>query len=131
MTAKRFLSQYRYQETRLRARREEIARLRSLLTSGVSHVRDTPRGGASRPWTDTAARILELEERLQDDIERLLAAREAVEAAIGAVEDEQLRMILELRYLNGYGFGKIARTMHYSYDWAKHLHQRALRAVRL
>ncbi len=131
MTAKRYLSQVYYLDRRIETRLEEIARLRARLTAGVSNPSAEPHGTTVTDWTDTVARIAELESDIQAEIGELARVRTQVASVIAAVEDEKLRTVLELRYLGGKSFGKIARLMRYDYDYTRKLHGQALRSVKI
>lgn len=130
MTAKRYLSQAYYLDARINARVDEIARLRAHINRCVSHISDMPRGGHV-DWTDTAVRVMELENVLTAEVNELTRLEREIAAVIAAVQDDRYRTLLELRYRSFYSWEAIAVMMHYSYDHIIRMHGEALRAVKL
>jgi DNA-directed RNA polymerase specialized sigma subunit len=72
--------------------------------------------------------------RLQRELDRRIddAARYELEAMqrIDALEDPGQREVLCYRYLNGLGWKEIAVRMNLSQDWVKHMHGKALKALK-
>lgn len=72
--------------------------------------------------------------QLQQELDRRIdaAAKYELEAMrlIDALEDTGQRDVLRYRYLNGLGWKEIAVRMKYSQDWVKHVHGKALKALR-
>lgn len=64
-------------------------------------------------------------------IDELYAIKCEILNAINAVEDGTLRRLLELRYLQGETWERIAQSMHYSYKHIVHsLHPKALKKLK-
>lgn len=131
MTAKDYLSQARVLDQAINARLERIARLRALVSGRAARTDGMPRGGAGVDWTETIIKIDEMERALDRDIDRLIDLKREIAEAIAAVPDMRYRTLLEYRYLCGWGWRRIARTMNYSEDWTRHAHGRALQMVRV
>lgn len=129
MTAKRFLEQAYWLDKRIERRAEEAKRMRARLEKSNSHISDMPRGGNGQDWTEADIKVLEMEERICQEIARLCEIKRQIGEAIDAVDDGRYRMLLELRYRNYYTFEKIAVEMNYSYDRVKHMHLEALKKV--
>ena len=129
MTAKRFLEQAYWLDKRIERRAEEAARMRAKLEKSNSHISDMPRGGSGQDWTDAAIKVMELEERIRQEIARLCELKRQIGEAIDAVEDGRYRTLLEMRYRHYLSFEKIAVEMNYSYEWVKHMHKNALEKV--
>ena len=72
-----------------------------------------------------------MERALDRDIDRLIDLKREIAEVIAAVPDMRYRTLLEYRYLCGWGWRRIARTMNYSEDWTRHAHGRALQMVRV
>ena len=72
-----------------------------------------------------------MERALDRDIDRLIDLKREIAEVIAAVPDMRYRTLLEHRYLCGWGWRRIARTMNYSEDWTRHAHGRALQMVRV
>lgn len=130
MNAKRFLSRAYHIDQKIERRTEEAARLRSRLEKATAQLTGMPRGGNS-DWTDTEVKVLELEEQIKAEIERLCQVKREIREAIDAVEDARYRELLELRYIVGMRWERIAVEMNYAYDWIRHMHGEALKLVRV
>ena len=130
MTARDYLSQARVLDQAINARLERIARLRALVNGRAARTDGMPRGGTGIDWTDTVVKIDEMERALDRDIDRLIDLKREIAEAIAAVPDMRYRTLLEYRYLCGWSWRRIARTMNYSEDWTRHAHGRALQMVR-
>ena len=72
-----------------------------------------------------------MERALDRDIDRLIDLKREIAEVIAAVPDMRYRTLLEYRYLCGWSWRRIARTMNYSEDWTRHAHGRALQMVRV
>lgn len=131
MTARDYLSQARVLDQAINARLERIARLRALVNGRAARTDGMPRGGTGIDWTDTVVKIDEMERALDKDIDRLIDLKREIAEVIAAVPDMRYRTLLEYRYLCGWSWRRIARTMNYSEDWTRHAHGRALQMVRV
>lgn len=131
MTARDYLSQARELDQAINARLERIARLRALVSGRAARTDGMPRGGTGIDWTDTVVKIDEIERALDKDIDRLIDLKREIAEVIAAVPDIRYRTLLEYRYLCGWSWRRIARTMNYSEDWTRHAHGRALQMVRV
>lgn len=125
MNAKTYLSQARLLDARINARLEQAAHLRSALTRCVQPPRLAP-GGGPVDWTDTMHRVIELEEEINADIDRLAALRHTIEHAIAELDNPTHRALLEMRYLSGWDWRRIARALHYSDRQIWRMHAQAL-----
>lgn len=131
MTAKEFLEQARKADKAVNSKFEQVQRLRELAchTTGayggetVSHSRNVD------TLPNAVSRIMEAEERMNAEIDRLLAVKEQVQAVIDQVEDAEQRVLLEYRYLSFQAWNDIAVEMGYSLRWVYKLHGLALQAV--
>lgn len=134
MDIKQYLSQAQHIERNIEAKREDIARMRARLTDGTAQISDMPRasgsrGGGQRGLDDAIARIVEYEEYVNREIARLCDLKTEIRETIASVSNPVHRELLELRYINGYSWGRVAKTMHYSSDRIWHLHSDALKAL--
>lgn len=133
MTAKEYLNRYRSINYTIDAKLEQVARLRALAT------RVTPSYGGRKSNGSTSDRvghilagIERLEQEVNREIDRLISAAAEIRATISLLPDEHMRELLEMRYINGWSWRKIAAKMNYS---EKHLigylHKRALEEIDL
>lgn len=121
----KWLERARYADKRINALSEQAERIESRLHSGrMSSLTGMPRGG-SGDWTDQADKVL----LLRAEIARQEAIKTEVHQAICALSDPRYAMVLELRYINGYKWAKIARTIPCDERTATRWHGRALQKL--
>lgn len=133
MTAKEYLQQAYIIDRKIRLDIEKLAAARSALygktvrydTDGSKPV---PRGNAAE---NAVLRIVELEERLNAEIDSLTAKRHEIEQAVNAVTDEVQREVLTRRYLLYQKWETIAEEMNYSIQHIFRLHSLALKNMRV
>ena len=119
MTAKEFLRRARSVDRRVDEATERVERIRARLESGrMSSLTGMPRGG-SGDWTQTADRLIELEQAVNQRTRELVRWKLAALEAIRVVSDPRWAEVLELYYIDGYTWEKIAeivckdvRTVH-------------------
>jgi len=133
MTAKEYLSQYKDLNDSINAKLEQVAELRRKAQSVCSGSSD---GGShsSTPYDrigELTAKIVDLEQEINEDIDRSIDLQREIRAAIAAVPEARLRTLLELRYLNCLTLEEIAVRMGYCYMQICRLHGKALAAVKM
>lgn len=117
---------------RIEAREERIQHWRERVTSiTVDPSKEFVAGGSSgRGFEDLMLHIVVLEEEIKDEIIELASLeRETKQLIYELVENPNYRFLLELRYLNYLRWEEIAVRMHYTLDWTKKLHRRALHVM--
>lgn len=132
MTAKEYLSRYRFLNDGINAKLmqvEELRRKAQTVSSGSS-------GGAhsSQPYDRVGvitAKIVDLEREINEDIDRLVDIQREIRKCIAAVPEGGLRVLLEYKYLNCMTLEEIAVQMNYSYPQICRLHGRALQQVKM
>lgn len=130
MTAKEYLSRYRWLNDRINAQLEQAAELRrkaQTVSGGSGGTRGT------QPYDrigEITARIVDLEREITEEINAAVDVQREIAGAIAAVSDERLRTLLELKYINCLTLEEIAVRLHYSYKQVCRLHGMALAAVR-
>lgn len=126
MTAKEFLRRARNVDRRVDELSERLGRIRAKLEAGrMSTITGMPRGGAS-DWTATADRLIELELRVNAQIREMVRRKLEAIDAINAVEEDRLREVLELYYIDGFTWDQVAERMELDKRWVFRLHGRAL-----
>ena len=129
MTAKEFLRRVRDVDRRVDETIERAKRVRERLESGrLSRLTGLPRGGSS-DWTLTADRLIELEQRVNDQTRKLVRLKLAAMDAIKAVEEPRLCEVLELYYIDGFDWEYVAKRMCLDKRWVFRLHGKALMKV--
>lgn len=112
---------------------EEVSRLRSKLTRITQVLTTEPRGGGTiyGKTEEILAKIVDLENEIDADIDQLVAIRDEIKAVIESVEDDRERLLLQYRYLDGKTFEWIAVEMNYSWRQIHRLHSQALTNLKM
>lgn len=126
-----YLAQARHIDGLIQAKLEQIARLRASITRGTAMLSDMPSGGPMRDWTDTAARVADMETELREQINLMIDIKGEITEAIMTVPDMELRTLLNYRYLTGWSWGRIADAMHYDRATIWRKHKEAMAAVKI
>lgn len=109
---------------------EEIQRWRSIAERTTGFMKLVPAGSdAGRSLETAVEQINELAGQLGKRRQAAVQLRQTVETAIDGVEDEQLRDLLRMRYIDDITWEQIAVTMDKSYRWACKLHGDALQEI--
>ena len=131
MTAKEYLRQAYIIDRKIRLDTEKLAAARSALYGkAVRYDSDgskpVPRGNVTE---SAVLRIVELEERLNAEIDELTAKRQEIECAVGSVPDEVQREVLTRRYLLYQKWEVISREMGYTERRIFQIHGDALKNI--
>lgn len=128
--AKEFLQQYQDAEYEIRAKLDQIHRLRELSTSTTQALGgDRVQSSAENKLERIVAKIADMESEVDEDIDKLVETKKQVAEVISRVPDAAQRNVLTLRYINGKRWEEIAVDMNYNYRWVLELHGRALREI--
>ena len=131
MTAKEFLRLARGADRRIDRATERVERLRARLEAGrLSQLTGMPRGGSS-DWTETADKLIELEQIVNARVREMCKVKRLAMEAIEAVEEMRYREVLELYYLDGYTWEQVAEQMEMSDRHVKRLHGKALLRIKV
>ena len=131
MNAYEYLSQAYMLEQRIQTKLHHISALRSLAQT-VSSFTDKEPVSHTRNVTqleDTVIKIMQQEEELNAEIDRLVDLKREIMEVLDEVKDMNYRLILEKRYLCFESWPKIGEEMGHSDRWAQLKHQAALRVV--
>ncbi len=131
MTTKAYLGQARFLDMRIRSKIEQIKSLNELATSCTSVLADTPHGGGSgrSRVEECVINIISLQDELKNDISALVEKKKEIMSAISAVDDAELQILLEKRYLCFLSWKQIALDMKYSVQHIYRMHDTALAAA--
>ena len=116
MNAKEYLLQARYLDERITSKTQQIASLNDLATKCTSTISDMPRNpnhGGSR-MEEAILKIIELEDCLKKDIEKLVDLKKEIMGVIHAIPNVEYQMLLEKRYLCFITWEQIAVDLNYS-----------------
>ena len=116
MTAKEYLQQAYIIDRKIKLDTEKLEAARSALYGKtVRYDRDGSKPVPHGNGTENAVlRVLELEERLDKEIDRLTEKRQEIERAVNAIPDEVQREVLTRRYLLYQKWEDIAQEMGYT-----------------
>lgn len=131
MNAKDYLLQARYLDERITSKTQQIASLNDLATRCTSTFSDMPRNpnhGGSR-LEDCIIKIIDLEDSLKKDIEKLVDLKREIMGVIKAVPNVEYQTLLEKRYLCFITWEQIAVDMNYSIQHIHRMHSSALKEI--
>ena len=131
MTATEYLGQAYRLDQRINSKLQQVESLRSL-TRKVTASYDGETVFHTRNVTsleDTIFRLMEAEEELNRQIDKLVVLKMDISRMINRVRNESLRLILEKRYMCFLQWDQIAAEMHYSRRWVLKRHARAVEVV--
>lgn len=128
MTTKEYLSQAWRIDRMVNAKLQQAQSLRNLSEKASATLSDTPPSNTPNPhrMEDIIIKMIDLEAEINADIDRLVDLKREIMRAIKAVEHEECRTLLELRYLCFMPWNDIAAEMQYSKDYMFELHRKAL-----
>jgi DNA-directed RNA polymerase specialized sigma subunit len=129
----KYLKRYVILDREIDRKLKEVARLRSKLTRVTQVLTAEPRGGGTiyGKTEEILAKIVDLENEIDTDIDRLISIRDNIKTVIEAVEDDRERLLLQYRYLDGKTFEWIAAEMNYSWRQIHRLHSQALTNLKM
>ena len=129
MTAKQYLQQSFKLNAKINANLLELERLRALSTCVASPDLSKDKvqtGSVTDRIGNTVAKIVDLEILIIDETDRLVDLKREIRERLEAIEDDDLRLVLQKRYVNFQKWEQIAVDMNYGYQWIHKLHKRAL-----
>ena len=132
MTAKEYLKQVYLLDKKIDSGLRELVELRALATNvtptaSEEWMQTSPSGEA--PFTRALSRIWELENTIDEEIDRLVDLKVEIRSVINEVSDCDQQMILRYRYIHFCSWEDIAGQMGYGLRWIHLLHGKALAAV--
>lgn len=133
MTAKEYLSQAYRLDLRINSKIEQIANLNDLATkatfvaTGMPH---SPNKGKSN-MADTIARIIDLQEEINNDIDKLVELKAEIISVIKKVDNPEYQTLLEKRFLCYMTWESIAVDMGFSIQHLYRLRDKAYERIRI
>lgn len=131
MTAKEYLEAYRVLATAIKARTEQINRLRDLLSrtsSGGSNG-----SGSSQPHDkmgEITANIVDMEREKDAMVDELVEMQVVIRRNLSKITAPQIRAIIEYRYIDGYSHEKIADIERCDTRTVRYRQHKALRILK-
>ncbi len=130
MTAKERLKSYREIDLRINSLCDELEHWKSVATKATVENKFGGKGNIPSDKVGLAvAKIIDLEGRINAEVDHLVNLREEIVAMIREIPDYNQREILWLRYINGWTWEKIAESLDFSYQWVCVLHGRGLENI--
>lgn len=135
MQAKQYLKQaYRLNEL-IQCNQQELADLRLLSDSlpGTDYSKDRVQTSPSSDagFTNIVVKMIELENAINADIETMLSLKLEIRTVINAVQDNEEKLLLKLRYLNFMSWDDVCEEMSVSARTAHRIHSAALAHVKV
>ncbi len=130
-SAKEYLKRAYLLDLRIKSKEQQLLAVREMATkatSTMSATRVSGTGARSRV-EEYGSKAVDLEAVIQESAARLIAAKYEIMQTIELVPDETRRTLLELRYLNFWGWGEIEEMTRFSHSRAMEIHRDALRDV--
>lgn len=111
---------------------EEQYRWKCLAMKVTPNLSLTPGGGeGGSPIERPMEKVEELEEKIKQAVGELIEIRKEIETVLGQLEDENLRRLMEYRYIDGLTWEQVAEKMHYSWRHTCRLHGEALAKINM
>ena len=130
MDAKQFLRQVRYLDDLIDTKLEQIQELRSLAEKVTSTLSldgtSLQSSGLQDKIGDLVSRIIDLQIEIETAARKMIDLKTEAMRIIDIMPTPECRLLLQLRYLNGLTWERIAVDMNYSYRNVHYLHSRAL-----
>ncbi len=131
MSTKDYLSQAYRIDQRINSKLAQVMSLRDLLGKATGTLSGAPKAATPNPHTmeDTIAKMVDLENEINEDIDALVDLKAEIMRRIKRVENTEYQTILELRYLCFKRWEEIAVDMGYSLRRVYELHDCALEEI--
>jgi DNA-directed RNA polymerase specialized sigma24 family protein len=130
MDAKQFLRQVRYLDDLINTKLDQIQEIKSLaekVTSTLSPDGTSPQSSVLQDKIgDLVSRIIDLQLEIKTAARKMIDLKTEAMRIIDIMPTPECRLLLQLRYLNGLTWERIAVDMNYSYRNVHYLHSRAL-----
>lgn len=126
--AKKYLQQIERCDARINAMLGEVDGLYAMVTKITPTLKqDIVTGGGSQDKIgDAVAKIVDLKNEINREIDRFVNMKREVVAMLDKLENHLYYIILHRRYVQHESLEQIAADMHYTYRWVCILHGRAL-----
>ena len=131
MNTKEYLSQAYRIDQRINSKLAQVMSLRDLLSKATGTLSGAPKAATPNPHSmeDTIAKMVDLENEINEDIDALVDLKAEIMRRIKRVENTEYQTILELRYLCFKRWEEVSVELGYSMQHLFRLHDEALEAV--
>lgn len=108
----------------------EMLRIQASQIRGIRYDKTRVQSSASRGIDDIVIELRECEKKYEESIARYHAAVQTRTDQIMQLEKPEHVQVLLLRYVQGKHLDAIAEELHYSYQWVREMHGKALEEFR-
>lgn len=128
----RYLSRYRRLNERIDRLLEEQSRWRERALKITPTLSQAPGGGGSgSPIERPMDKVLEIEKEVDREIDEMQIVRKEIRETLNQLEDENLKLLMEYRYIDGLTWEQIAVKMNYCWRQVCRKHGQALTKIRM
>lgn len=128
----RYLSRYRRMSARIDCLLDEKRRWWELALKITPSLSQAPGGGENGSRVERPMdKVMEIEAQITREIDQLHTIRQEIKGTLSQLEDENLKLLMEYRYIDGLTWEQVAVEMNYSYMQICRLHGKALNAIML
>ena len=132
MRAKEYLSQALNLDHRINSKLEQLENLKTLaMRVTTNFAQEKVSGGKSLrgPFENTMAKIIDLENEINQEVDRFIELKQEIMDTISQVEDVNCQLVLENRYINGKSWEDISLKLGYSRSGVFRIHGEGLKEV--
>ncbi len=131
MSARQYLSQAYRLDERINSKLEQLAQLKCMATSISSNLSDVyvQSSHNDHHLEDTILKIVEQEKEIDSEVDALLDLKADIRHTIDMVDDIDLQLILQKRYLMYEDWSQISVKMNISAQHTFRLHNKALMEI--
>lgn len=134
MTAKEYLNQAYRLEQRIRLQKERLDELRDLASSPASSGFEehyNPNQPTEAPFVKTLHKVMDLEEKVNDELQKLIKLQAEIQATINKVPNMDERLVLTYRYIKNMSWEQIGSRLYVDERTVRRWHNRGLAHVRI
>ena len=130
MQVKDFLNKIRHVDMMIDCKVEQVMNLRSRLTSISCPMGEKVQSSLDPDkFTNPISKIIELEQEINEDIDKLVDLKRVARRMIEQLEDDVEKMVLYKRYFENKTFEQISVEMNYSWRRIHQFHGDALKKL--
>ena len=127
MTAKEYLRQLKYLDNRINAKLLEREQIRTIAEKTTVSLSEKVQTSSGNKIDDVVVRLVELEELINKDIDKLVELREEARNKINRISNDKYKIVLSMYYLSNKTFEDVAELTNMSLRWIYILHGKALK----
>lgn len=133
MRAKDYLIQLKIIDTKIKQKQRELAVLKEKASSqgAISYDRDRVQTSPKNAQEQKICRYLDLDAEIHKQLETYLLEQHRIIDEIQKLDNKNYIDLLYKYYVEFKDFETISKEMHFSYDYIRHLHKKALRAFEI